>query len=294
MANLKHLRTRIGSIKSTQKITAAMKLVAGVKFRKSEEEAKKGRYYANAMQSVVRYLGTCRNSLTAEHQLLIGSIREIKSVAVIVYASDKGLCGSFNEHTAKESIACIKDFLGREINVSVFCIGTKIVNNLRKSLPNARVEGYSSNFFSKADGLKSFTKQLLMAFYKKELDQIFLIYNHFLTVMNTELRFVQIAPVVDFVRQQDGNGEISRQIPSFGVQEAKLTAKLLEHNFLIQLKQAGKESGACENSIRMTAMDNATKSAQEMVEKLVLTYNRTRQAVVTGELIEIISGAEAL
>jgi F-type H+-transporting ATPase subunit gamma len=105
---------------------------------------------------------------------------------------------------------------------------------------------------------------------------------------------LQIAPVVDFAQPQDENDKTSRQIPSFAVQEAKLMAELLEHNLLIQLKQAGKESGACENSIRMTAMDNATKSAQEMVEKLVLTYNRTRQAVVTGELIEIISGAEAL
>jgi F-type H+-transporting ATPase subunit gamma len=292
MANLKHLRTRIGSIKSTQKITAAMKLVAGVKFRKSEEEAKNGRYYADAIQSAVRYLGMCRNSLTADHPLLIGPIRQIKSVAVIVYASDKGLCGSFNDHTAKESIVRIKDFLDRGVDVSVFCIGTKIVNHMRKSLPNVRVEGYSSNFFSKIDNLKSFTKQLLMMFYKKELNQIFLMYNHLITAINTEIRFLQIAPVVDFTQPQDDN--ISCQIPSFAVQEAKLTAKLLEHNLLTQLKQAGKESSACENSIRMTAMDNATKSAQEMVEKLVLTYNRTRQAVVTGELIEIISGAEAL
>ncbi|MDR1474983.1 MAG: ATP synthase F1 subunit gamma [Holosporales bacterium] len=296
MANLKSLRTRIGSIKSTQKITAAMKLVAGVKFRKSEEEARGGRHYADALRESIEYLCSCGNSLEKKYPLLTGQAKIIRSMTIVVYASDKGLCGSFNDRVAKEAVSRIQSFLTTGVRVNAVCIGTKIMNYLRKRLPEIRVDGYPSNFFSQTDNLKSFSKQLLARFYANDLDQIFLLYNHFYSAINAELRFVQAVPAISSLQDKKSAAAdaVSRQIPFFGTSEERFVTALAEHNFLLQLRQAGKESIACENSTRMTAMDNATKNAQDMVEKLVLTYNRTRQAVVTGELIEIISGAEAL
>ncbi len=296
MSNLKDLRARINSIKSTQKITSAMKLVAGVKFRKSEEATRNGRPFTYAVRDSLGYVCASRHCLEKKYKALSVGKTKPSGAMIVVFSSDKGLCGNFNSSIIKEASTRIERLIHQGLYVKVVCVGSKSYEILKKNFPEIEIEMFPSSFFNNDLNLVSLSNNLLSEFFgSNEVKHIYLIYSHYFSAISNEVRFSRVLPFLDDFNENELINHIPRgQIPSFDPCEEKMVEELVKNYILTQLKQAWKESCASENGTRMTAMDNATRNAQDMLDKLVLTYNRTRQAVITAELIEVISGAEAL
>jgi len=291
MPSLKALRMRINSVKSTQKITSAMKMVAAAKLRRAQEAAEAARPYAERMEKV---LGNIAMSITPSPEspkLLTGSGKSDVHL-LLVCTAERGLCGSFNSSIVRLAKERANSIAAEGKTVKILCVGRKGQDQLRRQyerqiietveLRNVRTLGYAD-----ADKIGD---KIVALFEKGEFDVCTLFYSKFRSVILQIPTAQQIIPPVFPDKKETGNGAVYEYEP----EEEEILADLLPRNLSIQVFRALLENSASEQGARMSAMDNATRNAGEMIRKQTLTYNRTRQAMITKELIEIISGAEAL
>ena len=290
MANLKDLKTRINSVKSTQKITSAMKMVAAAKLRRAQEVAEAGRPYSSRMQQVISGLAANANKSNAP-ELLVGR-EDVKTHLLIVVSADKGLCGGFNGSIARQTRQEIKRLENEGKSVLVYMVGKKAADNLGREILNKTFERIENLQGSNVDynKVKGVAEKILLGFADNQFDQVSIIYNQF---VNAITQNVVVAPLIpaNVVGEQENESLV---VYDYEPEQNELLELLLPRNVTTQIFSALLESSAAELAARMTAMDNATRNAGDMIDSLTLVYNRTRQANITKELIEIISGAEAL
>jgi len=291
-ANLRDIRKRIASIRSTQQITKAMKMVAAARLRRAQESILAARPYATKMLEVLSSLAA-RTSAEA-HPLL--ARREPRRIEVVVFTSDRGLCGAFNMNLIQRTERFVAEEKGRTEEIALSFIGKKGRDYFRKRKVSIRREYI--NFFGKVDyPLASRIGQALaQAYSDKQVDGIYLLYSEFRSAIQQAVVLKKILPVTPRT-PMEGEGAPSRSAAVeylYEPSEGEILDKLLPMYVEVQVYQALLESVASEYGARMTAMENATNNAAEMIEKLTLVYNKARQASITKELIEIISGAEAV
>jgi F-type H+-transporting ATPase subunit gamma len=286
MASLKSIKKRIVSVKNTRQITKAMKMVSAAKLRRAQENVVAARPYAKKLGEVLQSLaGNQEGDL---HPLL--EKREAKKLLLVVVTSDRGLCGGFNSNLCKAGDRFIKEQQGAFEQISVMTIGRK-GNEFFKSR-NTIHKNYS-NVLAKPNYQTAamIAQEIIEGFVAGEYDQVELLYNSFRTVMSQDITFQQLLPVVpEAATAADETPVEYIYEPSVG----ELLAEILPKNIEVQIFKAMLESVAGEHGARMTAMDSASKNASEMIGKLTLQYNRARQAAITTELMEIISGSESI
>ena len=292
MPSLKDLRNRITSVKSTQRITAAMKMVAAAKLRRAQEHALAARPYAERMEDMLRSLGD--SSGAGSSPLLVGTGSD-KIHLLVLISADRGLCGGFNISLMRGLRDAIKRLQSEGKTVQLFIIGRKGVGLARREFADLIVEvaediSKPSPSFEAASNIAD---SLLQRFSNNEFDSCTVFYNKFVSALTQTVTPQQLIP---FSIAEDGTKSIvtASSAHEFEPSEEQILDELLPRNVSMQVFRAMLESFASEQGARMTAMDNATRNAGDMINKLTLNYNRSRQAQITKELIEIISGAEAL
>jgi len=292
MASLDDLKKRISSVKSTQKITKAMKMVAAAKLRRAQENAEKGRPYSEKMNNIILNLSSGIADKQNAPKLLIGS-GENKVHLCIVLTSDRGLCGGFNSNIIKKAKTYFQKILSEGKNLKIITVGSKGYDQLKRVYNENIIEKISfkesknTNYFD-ADKVG---KIIIDSFQKKEFDVCTIFYNQFKNVITQIPQEQQIIPLKTSDKKTDSSNEDNYE---FEPEEDEILSNLLPKNISTQIFKAMLENSASEQGSRMSAMDNATRNAGEMVDKLTIQYNRSRQAAITKELIEIISGAESL
>ena len=291
MPSLKDLKTRINSVKSTQKITSAMKMVAAAKLRRAQDSAEKGRPYANRMQQIVNSLASKADPISAP-QLLVGNGKDNTHLLVVVSA-DRGLCGGFNGAITRQTRTEVARLRGEGKTVKLLMVGRKSADALRRELGASYIdslEGIQGTAVKYADAA-SIGETVRNGFEAGEFDVCTVIFNKFKSAISQEVTLKRLIPAEVGEDTQDDDAGVSYE---YEPDEEELLAAVLPRNISTQVYSALLESSAAELAARMTAMDNATRNAGDLIERLTLVYNRTRQATITKELIEIISGAEAV
>jgi F-type H+-transporting ATPase subunit gamma len=294
MANLKELRGRINSVKSTRKITQAMKMVAAAKLRRAQQQAEAARPYAERMERMLASLGAAVAGNPDAPKLLVGTGADQVHLLVVVTA-DRGLAGPFNTNVGRFARAQIRELEARGKTVKVITVGRKGNVYLKREFANRLVGeitfvGKKRVGFEEADALATRITGMLEA---GEFDVCTLVYNRFRSVIAQVPAAQQLIPAVLPSAEAAPEGAAGAWY-EYEPDEATILAQILPKNLAIQIYRALLENSAGFFGSQMTAMDNATRNAGDMINKLTLTYNRTRQANITRELIEIISGAEAL
>ena len=290
MASLDDLKKRIASVKSTQKITKAMKMVAAAKLRKAQESAEKGRPYSEKMNNVILNLSSGISDKENAPKLLAGTGQD-KVHLCVVMTSDRGLCGGFNSNIIKKAKSYFSKILDENKELKIITVGSKGNDQLKRIYGDKIIENISfkesknANYFD-ADKVG---KIVIEKFEAGEFDVCTIFYNKFKNVITQIPQAQQIIPLND-----EGNENSSDESYEFEPDEDEILSNLLPKNISTQIFKAMLENSASEQGSRMSAMDNATRNAGEMVDKLTIEYNRSRQAAITKELIEIISGAESL
>ena len=290
MASLDDLKKRIASVKSTQKITKAMKMVAAAKLRRAQESAEKGRPYSEKMNNVILNLSTGISDKENAPKLLSGTGND-KVHLCVVMTSDRGLCGGFNSNIIKKAKSYFSKILDEGKELKIITVGSKGNDQLKRVYGNKIIENISfkesknANYFD-ADKVG---KKVIEKFEAGEFDICTIFYNQFKNVITQIPQAQQIIPLKNDVKE---NG--SDETYEFEPDEDEILNNLLPKNISTQIFKAMLDNSASEQGSRMSAMDNATRNAGEMVDKLTIEYNRSRQAAITKELIEIISGAESL
>ena len=292
MPSLDDLKKRIKSVKSTQKITKAMKMVAAAKLRKAQENAEKGRPFSQKMQNIILNLTKSISDPENAPKLLVGT-GEDKTYLCVVLTADRGLCGGFNSNICKLAKINFKKILSEGKNLKIITVGTKGLDQIKRQYGKYIVKKYSFKekkniTFKEAEIIGN---EVLSLFKDKKFDKCILFYNNFKNVITQIPQSQQIIPADDGNIDPKENELISYE---FEPDEDEILEDLLPKNISTQIFRAFLENAASEQGSRMTAMDNATRNAGELVEKLTINYNRSRQASITKELIEIISGAESL
>lgn len=292
MPSLKDLKTRINSVKSTQKITSAMKMVAAAKLRRAQESAEKGRPYTDRMQQIITSLAANADPVSAP-ALLVGNGNDQTHLLVIMSA-DRGLCGGFNGSITRQTRNEVARLRGEGKTVKLLMVGRKSADALRRELGDLYIdalEGVQGTAVSYADAA-SVGDTIRTGFENGEFDVVTVIFNKFKSAIAQEVTLKRLIPAeFDAGEAEDTGLGISYE---YEPEEDELLAVVLPRNISTQIYSALLESSAAELAARMTAMDNATRNAGELIDRLTLVYNRTRQATITKELIEIISGAEAV
>ena len=292
MASLDDLKKRISSVKSTQKITKAMKMVAAAKLRRAQESAEKGRPYSKKMNNIILNLSSGISDKESAPKLLVGS-GENKIHLCVVLTSDRGLCGGFNSNIIKKAKSYFQKILNEGKTLKIITVGSKGYDQLKRVYKDNIIEKIS---FKESKNINYFDadkvgKIIIDKFEKKEFDLCVIFYNQFKNVMTQIPQEQQIIPLKAPEKKEDSLSEDSYE---FEPEEDEILSNLLPKNISTQIFKAMLENSASEQGSRMSAMDNATRNAGEMVDKLTIEYNRSRQAAITKELIEIISGAESL
>jgi F-type H+-transporting ATPase subunit gamma len=293
MASLKDLKTRINSVKSTQKITAAMKMVAAAKLRRAQDAAESGRPYSTRMRQVIGNLASKADAASAP-QLLVGNGKD-KTHLLVVMSADRGLCGGFNGTVTRQTRAEATRLRAENKNVKLLMVGRKSADALRREFGDLyidRYEGLQGTSVNYSDAAK-IADAIRTGFEAGEFDVCTLIFNKFKNAITQEITLTQLIPA-EVDNSEAGDGDAAAVSYEYEPEEDELLASLLPRNLSTQIYGALLESSAAELAARMTAMDNATRNAGELIDRLTLVYNRTRQANITSELIEIISGAEAI
>jgi F-type H+-transporting ATPase subunit gamma len=293
MPSLKALRGRINSVKSTQKITSAMKMVAASKLRRAQTQAEAARPYAERMQRMLAALTQSVIGSPNAPEMLIGTGRDQTHLLVAVTA-DRGLAGAFNTNVGRATRSLARRLEAEGKTVKILTVGRKGRDFLRRELSDRLVEGVTyagrkSINYGDAQEIGGRITQMLL---RHEFDVCTLVYNRFVSVISQVVTEQQIIPAP--IPEQAVETTGPQALYEFEPDEETLLARLLPENLAVQLYGALLESAAGEHGARMAAMDNATRNAGQMIQRLTLNYNRTRQANITKELIEIISGAEAL
>ena len=291
MASLDDLKKRISSVKSTQKITKAMKMVAAAKLRRAQESAEKGRPYSDKMNNIILNLSNGISDIENAPKLLSGT-GEDKVHLCVVMTSDRGLCGGFNTNIIKKAKQYFQKVLDEGKTLKIITVGTKGYDQLKRLYGDNIIERIS---FKETKNLNYFDadkvgKIVIEKFEKKEFDVCTIFYNQFKNVITQIPQQQQIIPLN--TSEKDENSLEDNY--EFEPEEDEILSNLLPKNISTQIFKAMLENSASEQGSRMSAMDNATRNAGEMVDKLTIEYNRSRQAAITKELIEIISGAESL
>jgi|TARA_E500000081_G_scaffold16736_1_gene20343 F-type H+-transporting ATPase subunit gamma len=290
MPSLKDLKNRIGSVKSTQKITSAMKMVAAAKLRKAQEQALASRPYTSLMDKVVTKIASKTSGNTID--LLTGKA-DNKTHLIVVFSADRGLCGGFNGSITRAVRAEIKKLEEDGSKVKLLMVGKKSADALNREFGHLFVERIDGNSAKpNYTDAEIIAKKIITLFENNEFGVCKVIFNKFVSAITQEVTFKSLIPAEIQKTETDEVG--SSSIYEFEPSEEEILNDLLPRNLATQLFSSQMESTASELAARMTAMDNATRNAGDMIDNLTLQYNRTRQAVITKELIEIISGAEAL
>ena len=299
MPSLKALRTRINSVKSTQKITSAMKMVAASKLRRAQAQAEAAQPYADRMARMLRALASTMTDQPAGSvpPLLGGTGRDQKQLIVSVTA-DRGLAGGFNVNSARAARNLLRRLEGEGKSVKLIAIGRKGRDYLRREFADKLIDnpmkgGRKRPEFGDAELISARIQEMLA---KGEVDVVTLVYNRFVGVMSqvpTELRLMPMAPDPDQTGDEE-QADIERASYEFEPDEDEILARLLPRALGIQIYRAMLDNEAGFYAAQMTAMDAATRNAGDMIKRLTLNYNRARQANITSELVEIISGAEAV
>ena len=296
MPSLKDLRVRIASVKSTQKITSAMKMVAAAKLRRAHEGVEAARPYAERMERMLGSLASSAGTQQGAPRLLAGAGKDDVHL-LVVGTADRGLCGGFNSSIVREARRKIRALQGEGKTIKILCIGRKGRDQLRRdfgSLIVGTIEDAARPrvTFETADKIGQQIRQMFDA---DEFDVCTLYFARFKSAISQIVTAQQLIPFA--VPEAEGAGEAevgAKAVYEYEPDEQEILVDLLPRNLAVQIFKALLENNASEQGARMTAMDNATRNAGEMIDRLTMTYNRTRQAVITKELIEIISGAEAL
>ena len=294
MPNLKDLKIRIESVKSTRKITKAMQMVAAAKFRKAQEAAEQARPYAERMAKVLDKLTMKNIDKSSGSPLLVGNGRSEKFL-VIVATSERGLCGGFNSSIVKLAKSRINNLLSEGKGVEILTIGKKGREQLKREFGGLMKDHVDLSNIKKMayQDASAIAESILAKFSKNEFDIAMIFYNEFESVISQIPKVHQLIPV-------ESKGEDTLTYKNndltyvYEPDEQEIIEDLLPKAIATQVFTALLENGASEQGARMSAMDNATRNAGEMIDKLTIQFNRSRQAAITNELIEIISGAEAL
>ncbi len=298
MASLKDLRNRISSVKSTQKITSAMKMVAAAKLRRAQEQAEMARPYAERMS---RMLGSVADSVVAGQgpKLLVGTGSEQVHL-VVVATADRGLCGGFNSSIVRDAKRLVDELRGQGREVKILCVGRKGRDQLRRTHGELIVETIEdvNKPYPSFEGADGIAEKIRRMFDAGEFDVCTLIYARFKSAISQIVTRQQLIPFASG-EPEETEEQAEQALPAGAVydyepSEEAILAELLPRNLSVQIFRALLENNASEQGARMTAMDNATRNAGEMIDKLTLQYNRSRQAAITTELIEIISAVEAM
>ncbi|MDC3307614.1 F0F1 ATP synthase subunit gamma [Candidatus Pelagibacter sp.] len=291
MATLDDLKKRIASVKSTQKITKAMKMVAAAKLRRAQENAEKGRPYSEKMNNIILNLSSGISNKENAPKLLSGT-GEDKVHLCIVLTSDRGLCGGFNTNIIKKAKTYFQKISDEGKILKIITVGSKGYDQLKRVYKENIIERISfkdSKTINYLDAEKV-GKMIIENFEKEEFDVCAIFYNKFKNVITQIPQEQQIIPL----KTSEAEENSSEDNYEFEPDEDEILSNLLPKNISTQIFKAMLENSASEQGSRMSAMDNATRNAGEMVDKLTIEYNRSRQAAITKELIEIISGAESL
>ncbi len=296
MANLKELRNRITSVKSTPKITAALKMVAAAKLRRAQEQAVAARPYAERMERMLGAVAASVAGTQGAPPLLVGSGADVKHL-VVVATSDRGLCGGFNSTIVREARSFIRALQADGKEVMILCVGRKGRAQLVRDFGRLIVDtiedvGRPRLGFDDAHGIANVA---LGMFEDGTVDVCTIIYNRFVSAIRQIVTRQQLIPFAPpEAAANENEAQVSSAVYEYEPDEAEILAELLPLNLSVQVFRALLENNASEQGARMAAMDSATRNASDMIDNLTLNYNRTRQAAITSELIEIISGAEAV
>ena len=291
MPSLKDLKNRIGSVKSTQKITSAMKMVAAAKLRKAQEQAIASRPYCSSMEKIVSSLA---NKLIDNAPELLKGKKGIKKQLLVVFSADRGLCGGFNGSISRAVKLEVKKSKDLGIETKLLFVGRKSADTLKKDFQQHIVEIVTGNSTNPiySDAL-SISSKIVDLYQRDEFGSCKIIFNKFVSAITQEVTLKSLIPIETNNEDVSQNNQVS-SVYEYEPSEEVILEELLNKNIATQLFSAQMESTASELAARMTAMDNATRNAGDLIDRLTLQYNRTRQAFITKELIEIISGAEAL
>ena len=292
MPSLDDLKKRIKSVKSTQKITKAMKMVAAAKLRKAQESAEKGRPYSQKMQNIILNLTNSINDPQNAPKLLVGNGND-KTYLCLVLTADRGLCGGFNSNICKLAKTNFKKILNEGKELKIITVGSKGLDQIKREYGKYVIKKFSFKDKKKITFVEAETigNEIINLFNNNEFDKCILFYNNFKNVITQIPQAQQIIPAEKKIVVEENKNSISYE---FEPDEDEILEDLLPKNISTQVFKAFLENAASEQGSRMTAMDNATRNAGDLVDKLTINYNRSRQASITKELIEIISGAESL
>jgi len=298
MANLKELKNRITSVTSTQKITKAMQMVAAAKLRRAQEAAENSRPYAQRMERMIASVASNLPSLDVAPPMVVGRGKDDIHLLVVVTA-ERGLCGAFNTNIVRTVRAKARELKEIGKTVKLFCVGRKGQESLRRDMEDDIVEYITLRDvkqLSFAD-IRPVAEKISQMFADDEFDVCTVYFNAFKSVISQVVTDQQLIPVKlpdpDAEADED-TVDLGGAIYEYEPEENDLLGVLVPRNISVQIYRSLLESSAAEQAARMTSMDNATRNAGDMIDALTLTYNRTRQAIITKELIEIVSGAEAL
>jgi F-type H+-transporting ATPase subunit gamma len=293
MASLKFLRNRIVSVKSTQKITKAMKMVAAAKLRKAQQNAENARPYSEKLNSIILNLKNSVTDMDSAPKLLVGNQKNETHLCVVL-SSDRGLCGGFNTNICRKAKVFFEKTLQEGKNLKIIVVGGKANDQLKRKYNQYIIDIISFKdekvvSFAKAQEI---TDKILSLFTRNEFDICTLFYSKFKSVISQIPQAQQLIPVS--IEEKSNQQDTLNSQYDYEPDENEILENLLPKNITTQIYTAFLENQASEQGSRMTAMDSATRNAGDLISKLTINYNRTRQAVITKELIEIISGAESL
>ena len=302
MANLKELKNRITSVTSTQKITKAMQMVAAAKLRRAQEAAENSRPYAQRMERMIASVAANLPSLDTAPPLVVGTGKDDVHLLLVVTA-ERGLCGAFNTNIIRAVQKETRALRDAGKTVKLFCVGRKGQEGLRRDFGDLIVEYVTLRDVKQLSfsDIRPIAEKLTQMFTDGEFDICTLYFNAFKSVISQVVTDQQLIPVklpeaeAESAENAGGDADdLGGAIYEYEPEENDLLGVLVPRNISVQIYRSLLESGAAEQAARMTSMDNATRNAGDMIDSLTLTYNRTRQAIITKELIEIVSGAEAL
>ena len=292
MPSLDDLKKRITSVKSTQKITKAMKMVASAKLRKAQENAEKGRPFSEKMNNIILNLSNAITDKDSASKLLVGTGKTNVHLCVVITA-DRGLCGGFNTNICRKAKSYFENILKEGKTLKIFTVGSKGYDQLKRAYGQYIIEKINYKnvkklTYKEAEGV---AEKIIKLFNDSQFDVCAVFYNKFKNIITQIPQAQQIIPIASPTKVEEKKSE---SFYEFEPEEDEILNDLLPRNISTQIFKAFLENAASEQGSRMTAMDSATRNAGDLVDKLTIKYNRSRQAAITKELIEIISGAESL
>ena len=294
MPNLDDLKKRIGSVKSTEKITKAMKMVAAAKLRRAQESAESSRPYSDSMKDLIESISKGYKPSSTDRNLLTGDEKD-QIHLLILFTSERGLCGGFNSIVTRTLRDKIENLIDQNKTVKIVCVGKKGYDILKRQYSEMITEVIDMRAVKSItyQDAKNISDKVVKMFFDGEFDKCSIFYNEFKSVISQIPTEQQVIPI-DINSKESDQERKEDSFFEFEPGESEILDEILPLNFTVQVFKALLESAASEQGARMSAMDNASRNAGDMIDNLTLFYNRSRQAVITKELIEIISGAEAV